>query len=166
MQKILYKETQSNPILIVVFAVVSIFIGGLFLMQVITHRPIGNHPAPTWLLFVFFIGSVIATVFFGRQKLKLLITEDEIHISFGLLTRETTLRISDIKSIYIRKYDGLKEFLGWGIKYSSDTSCFTVSGDDGIQIDMNDGRRFLVGTHNVASVKPVIDNLQSRVNAR
>ncbi len=159
MQKILFKETQGVAILIVVFAVVSIFIGGLCLGQILSHKPIGNHPAPTWLLLIFFTGSIIATIFFSRQKLRLLITEDEIHISFGLLTGETVLRISDIKNIYIRKYDALKEFWGWGIKYSSDTSCFTVSGNDGIQIEMKDNRKFLIGTQKVEAVKAAIESL-------
>jgi hypothetical protein len=165
MTKAIFEETQSNTIVIVVSIVVSLFIGGLCLAQIISHTPIGNHPAPTWLLLVFFIGSIIGAIFFSRQKLKLLITEDEIHISFGLLTGEIILRIGDIKSISIRKYDALKEFWGWGVKYSSDTNCFTVSGSDGIQINMKDNRKFLVGTQNVIAAKPVIDYLQSRIEA-
>jgi hypothetical protein len=157
--QILFKETQRNNYLLVPFALTSLVFAYLCVMQIGFDKPMGNHPASNPMLLLIFAISVIAVIFFNYQKLKLIITPDEIQVSYGLLAGTQVIRISDIKSITVRKYDGLKEFGGWGVRYNATTSCFTVSSDVGIDIEMTDNRKFLIGTHNVAGVKAVIEKL-------
>ncbi|HTH83184.1 MAG TPA: hypothetical protein VL490_09630, partial [Mucilaginibacter sp.] len=159
MQNVLFKETQRNTYLLVPFALASLVFGYLCVMQIGFDKPMGNHPASNPMLLLLFALSVIAVIFFNYQKLKLIVTPEEMQVSYGLLAGTQIIRISEIKSITIRKYDGLKEFGGWGVRYNASTSCFTVSGDDGIDIDMNDGRKFLIGTHQIIGVKRVLESL-------
>jgi hypothetical protein len=128
-------------------------------LQIGLDKPIGNHPVSNPVLFLIFTVSIIAVIFFSYQKLKLLITEDEIKVSYGLLTGTQVIKVNEIKSIAIRKYNALTEFGGWGVRYNADASCFTVSGDDCIDIEMTDNRSFLIGTHKPAKVKQVIESL-------
>jgi hypothetical protein len=160
--QILFKETQRNNYLLVPFALTSLVFGFLCIMQVVFDKPMGNHPASNPMLLLIFAISVLVVAFFNHQKLKLVITPDEMQVSYGFLAGTQIIRIGDIKSITIRKYDGLKEFGGWGVRYNATTSCFTVAGNDGIDIEMNDGSKFLIGTHKVPGVKAVIEKLATR----
>ena len=56
----------------------------------------------------------------------------------------------DIARIYTRKYDPMEEFGGWGVKWGMsggrNNMCYTTRGDMGIQIELKDGRKILIGT--------------------
>lgn len=159
MDKLLFKETQSSKILIVVAVVFAIFFGVLTLVQGVLGKPVGNHPAPNWLLIAFFVGCVLSIGFFNKQKLILLINEKQVYISYGLLTSDRKIAVSDIKNIQIRKYDAVKEFLGWGVRYNDGESCFTVSGEDALEIELKNGEKFLIGTQKKEELSAVIANL-------
>ncbi|UOE51108.1 hypothetical protein MTO98_08475 [Mucilaginibacter sp. SMC90] len=148
MKKVLFEESQKNvQILAVVPAVITtILFGVLSFLQVLLHKPVGNNPAPDWLLLVFFFGSIIGFIVFSSQKLKTQIREDEITVSFGFFARKKVINISEVKSISIRKYDAIKEFLGWGVRFNLSERCYTVAGSDGIEIELVNGKRILVGT--------------------
>jgi hypothetical protein len=163
MKKVLFEETQSNTLLVIMAVVAALFFSTLCMVQIGFNKPLGNHPAPDWILILFAVASIAAAIFFNYQKLNLLITEDEIHISFGLLTGKTVIRITDIKSISIRQYDAFDEFLGWGIRYNATTSCFTVSGNKAIEVEMTDNRKILIGTQKATIAKPIIEQLSSRL---
>ena len=109
-------------------------------------KPVGKHPAPSWLLIAFFTGSVFSTFFFNKQKLVLIITETGISINYGLLTSETKITGADTKDLRIRKYDAVKDFWGWGVRHNDKESCFTVSGDDALEIELKNEVKYLIGT--------------------
>ena len=159
MDKILFKEIQRNAILIVVASVFAVFFGILVIVQVIMGKPIGNHPAPNGLLIAFFVVCGLSIIFFSKQKLILVITEKQISISYGLLTSEIKINNADINSIKIRKYDALKEFLGWGVRYNENESCFTVSGDNALEIELVSGEKFLIGTQKPDEIMLTIADL-------
>jgi hypothetical protein len=161
MDKILFKEAQSNKILIIVGVVFSVFFGVFTVSQVMLGKPAGNHPAPDWLLIALFAGSVLSIVFFNKQKLILEITEKEISVSYGLLTSDTKITVDDIRSMQVRKYDALKEFMGWGVRYNDSESCFTVSGNDALEIELKSGTKFLIGTQKPKEITGVIAMLPS-----
>jgi len=140
-------------------AIVSVLIfGTLSILQIGFHKQIGNHPAPNGLLLFFFAGGVAATVLIYFQKLKVLITEREIRISFGLLTSKVLISKASIKGMQIRKYNAIKEFTGWGIRYNGNQSCFTVSGSDALEIILNTNQIVLIGTQVPKKMQPVVDD--------
>jgi hypothetical protein len=159
MENILFEETQKNILLVAVSVISSLFFGVLTVIQIGFHHKLGNHPAPDLLLFLFFICCTAGAVFFYFQKLKTTISETEIQVSFGLLTNKKTIRVTDIKSINVRKYDAMKEFWGWGIRYNGNTSCFTVSGDDAMEIILANDEKILIGTHKSEKMRVVADSL-------
>jgi len=161
MDKVLFKETQSNKILIIVGVLFSVFFGVLTVLQVAQGKPVGNHAAPDWLLIAFFAGSVLSIGFFNKQKLILEITEKDISVSYRILTSDTKIAVDNIRSIQVRKYNGLKEFMGWGVRYNDSESCFTVSGNDALEIELKSGTKFLIGTQKPEEISAVIATLSS-----
>lgn len=158
MEKILFKETQNNTILIIAGVVFTLLFGALCVVQIGFHQPIGNHPAPNGILLFFFSGSIAATVFVYCQKLKVVITKNEILVSFGLFANKTIIPKVAIRSMQIRKYNAIKEFTGWGVRNNGNESCFTVSGSDALEIELETKQRILIGTHMPKIMQPVLDN--------
>jgi hypothetical protein len=138
----------------------TIFFGVFCVVQIGLSKPIGNHPAPDALLIVFFAGSVISIFLAWYQKLVFIITEDEIHISFGMLTSSRVIKMSDVKNISTRKYNAMKEFWGWGVRFRNNITCFTVSGSDAIEIELKNGEKLLIGTQKMAEAGGVILKLR------
>lgn len=163
MEKVLFKETQKYIVLMVAAILSTIFFGVFCVVQIGLGKPIGNHPAPDALLIVFFAIS-IATIFLAwYQKLVFIIVEDKIRISFGILTSSRVIKMSDVKSISTRKYNAMKEFWGWGVRFRNNITCFTVSGSDAIEIELKSGEKLLVGTQKMAEAEVAVLKLQMAI---
>lgn len=154
MENLRYKESQINRhiFVIVVGILVSILFGILAALQFFLNIKIGNHPAPTWGLMIVSLSSLLGLIVFSSQRLEILIFEDKVCISFGIFSRRKNYPIEDIKSLRVRKYDGMKEFYGWGVRSNSKEKCFTVAGDYGVELTFQDGKQVLVGTQNVEKI--------------
>jgi hypothetical protein len=64
----------------------------------------------------------------------------------------------DVEKVYVRRYDALTEYgSGWGIKFGSAGKAYIVSGNYGLQIDLVDDRRILLGTKRPVELKKVLD---------
>ena len=51
-----------------------------------------------------------------------------------------------IASVELRRYNALPEYNGWGIKTGISGRSYTIKGDQGIQLQLHDGTRVLIGT--------------------
>lgn len=51
-----------------------------------------------------------------------------------------------ISKAYIKKYSPILEYGGWGIRYGLHGKAFNVSGNMGLQLEYDNGRKFLLGT--------------------
>ena len=155
----LIEESQQNTHLIVIIigSVTSILFGTLSFLQIVLKQSVGNHPAPNWLLLLFFLGSVALILIFSLQKLKLSITQEAIYLSFGIFTRPKIIYFYEIRKISFRKYDAIKEFMGWGVRFNSIERCYTVSGDNAIEITLLNNKKILVGTQKLSDFKMVLE---------
>jgi hypothetical protein len=54
----------------------------------------------------------------------------------------------EISKAYARTYRPIREYGGWGVRWSpSNGSAYNVSGKQGVQLELANGKRFLIGTH-------------------
>ena len=66
-----------------------------------------------------------------------------------------------ISKCYIRKYDAISEFGGWGIKFSflqKKRKSFTTKGNIGLQIELKSGQKILLGTQKKEELQRTLDN--------
>ena len=157
MTKILFEETQRSILLLVPIPI-AVFFGAMAGIQVISGKPIGTKPAPDIAMVLIFLFMAALALFMGRQKLKTKITADEITYSSEIFfSGQSVTRFSDVKSIAIRKYKPMKEFMGWGVKWSSDTDCFTMAGDIGLELTLINNKKILIGTQKRAELQLVLE---------
>ncbi len=59
----------------------------------------------------------------------------------------------EIQTIQVRKYKAIREYGGWGIRFSfSGGKAYTIKGNEGLQLVLNSGKRFLIGTQKTAAM--------------
>jgi len=63
---------------------------------------------------------------------------------------------ADISEVYIRKYNALSEYFGWGLRLGPRGVGYIVAGNTGIQIIFKNGRKVLITTQKEGEVHEVL----------
>ena len=76
---------------------------------------------------------------------------------------------SEIDKAYVRQYDALGEYGGWGLKggklwKKEKGKAINVSGDIGIQLELKDGKKLLIGTQMKTEVESVLKTYETKIN--
>jgi hypothetical protein len=89
--------------------------------------------------------------FFLLTKTKLVLTIDSEKISYRFYPfhrRNKEIKKSDIQELQVGTYDPISDYGGWGIRYGIEGMAYTVSGNYGIKIKLNNNKNVLIGTNN------------------
>jgi hypothetical protein len=73
------------------------------------------------------------------------------------------IRWDQISECYIRLYSPVKEYGGWGIRTAlkrKNGKAFNVSGRVGIQVELKDGSKILIGTNKGKEVEEALKSIQ------
>jgi len=117
-----------------------------FAQQIVLGQPWGTNPAPDWMMVLFWLLFGIGLpAFFLYLRLIVTVTDDSVDIAFRPLTRRT-IPIDDITSVKARTYSPLREYGGWGIRGLGNNRAYNVSGNRGVELILQDGRRVLIGS--------------------
>lgn len=71
-----------------------------------------------------------------------------------------------IAKCYVRNYNALFEYGGWGLKFSfrkSRGKSFTVKGNIGLQLELTDGKKILIGTQKKEEIQRTVDTYQKKI---
>ena len=174
MDKKLFSEEQRFDQLwlkvpLYVLAVVNIVLFAYgFYKQLIAGKPWGDNPmSDVGLVFVtFFVFLIWGGVFFLFEKTKLFTTiyENRILLRFPpFFYKEKSIPARIIQKMEVRKYNPIKEFGGWGLRYGFKGKAYNVKGNMGLQIQFINGKRLLVGTQKPDQVKWAISKMTEGV---
>jgi len=106
-----------------------------------------------------FIPVVVILLLFS-MNLDTKITNEGVDVkSFPLMMRGRHYAWSDIVKAYTREYAPIKEYGGWGIKGSYNNRAFNVSGKQGLQLELKDGRRVLIGTQKPSEIDIILKSI-------
>ncbi|MFD2566053.1 hypothetical protein [Pseudotenacibaculum haliotis] len=104
------------------------------------------------------IGLTLPIFFF---KLRTRIDEKGIHYRFFPFHRKfKTILWDEIATAHVRKYDAITEYGGWGFKGGfrrKKGRAINVSGDIGIQLELKNSKKILIGTQKETDAKKVIE---------
>jgi hypothetical protein len=106
--------------------------------------------------------SFLPTLLIMLLKLETVIRRDGIHYRFmPFQWKFRTIAWESAEKIYVRKYNPLREYGGWGLRtgLSGKNGAFNVSGDLGLQIEFNNGRKFLIGTQKSEELAAALQEL-------
>jgi hypothetical protein len=135
-------------LMVTMLALIGVFGYGL-IEQLVYGKPWGDRPVSdstlilTSLAVLLFAGGMI--YFFYTLRLITEVRAEGLYIRFKPL-RSKIIPYSSITSCEARTYKPLSEYGGWGIKYGRSGWAYNMSGDRGVQLVLDSGKRILVGS--------------------
>ncbi|TXF90715.1 PH domain-containing protein [Neolewinella aurantiaca] len=107
------------------------------------------------------LSMALVMILLATIELRTVINEDGIEVKFWPFGRRRIFR-SEIKNVRVRKYSPLREFGGWGYRIGPAGKAFNMQGNMGLQLEMKDGERLLIGTRQPDKLAAWLENwLQS-----
>ncbi len=164
MHTIYYSEEQkvTNKWLWLLMATITVVYIYGFTEQLILKQPFGQNPAPDWFLAI--IGLIPLSLLFLMSTIKFSVQINEEGINYRFYPfhlSDKKINWDDIASIYVRKYNPIREYGGWGIRTLSFTRniAYNISGNDGLQIELKNGKKILFGTQNPEELEKYLSHL-------
>jgi hypothetical protein len=135
-----------------------------FVEQIVLGREFGTHPAPDVLLWIIFILLGIGFPFFFRSlKLVTELRDDHLRLRFSPICTRRVL-YTEIKSAQARTYRPIVEYGGWGIRWSlKNGMAYNVSGNMGVQLELTNGKRLLIGSQRADELERAIKSRMNRL---
>ncbi len=114
-----------------------------------------------WIVIAIHVGFDLLFYF---MKLAVEVDSDAVHIRFFPFMRKT-IPLSDIARWEARTYRPLREYGGWGIRYSLKKGwAYNVSGNQGVQLELANGKRILIGSQRTAELARAIGEATRRLS--
>lgn len=152
----------------------------------------------TWLIILITVSNIPALAVIVKQYVDKKMTLNELLLTFLLVIAATGLIFTfklkteidregikyqffpfhfsyrvilwkEIKKVYVRKYNAISEYGGWGLKTGffwnkKKGVAYNVSGNVGIQIELKNNKKILIGTKQPVKVEQVLKYHQQKNN--
>ncbi|MCK3683374.1 hypothetical protein [Maribellus sp. YY47] len=110
---------------------------------------------------VFFIVLIVVVIINSVSRLRTKIQIDGIYVSYFPFKRKwLKISASDIFSYRLRRFRAYREYGGYGIRdRRRKGKAYIISGQTGLQLQLKDGKRILIGTHRTQAIKYAMDKV-------
>ncbi len=164
-----YKEEQRfrKWWLLLLFALIDILFTFGVINQVMFDKQLGDNPlSNTGLIITLLILLFFNLIFFS---IKLTTTIDQAGISvkfFPIHSKPRLFSWDDISKAYLRKYNPLMEYGGWGIRFGlfGSSGAYNISGNMGLQLELSSGKKILIGTQNAVELEAYLSKVKRLKN--
>jgi uncharacterized membrane protein (DUF485 family) len=146
-EPILFRERQRLPN----WALVVIIVLGVGLplyiafQQLWLGRPFGDKPMSNRGVAVLVPCIILPVLALARLNLDTRLYRDRLRVRLFPFA-DDNFPLSRIVRWEVRNYSAIKEFMGWGVRYGSGGIGYTMKGNHGLQLILDDGSRVLVGS--------------------
>lgn len=119
--------------------------------QIGMGKPFGDRPASdAGLLFAFALVCVVAVAVIALMwsaRLDVFVNEREVLIRFRPShIKGRSIALSEIVEARARTYRPIAEYGGWGVRMGFHGMAYNVSGNEGVQLVLANGKRILIGS--------------------
>ena len=129
--------------------------------QIMLDKPFGNNPMSNLGLVILGLLLLLLSLFILSIRLKTRITEEGIFVQFfPFHLRYRQFKWNELSKVYLRKYRPIAEYGGWGwrISISGKGKAYNISGNIGLQLELSNGKKLLIGTQQAEELKTIINN--------
>ena len=163
---VVFREEQSfrQPLLwliLIAFCLLAVvLVGQGVYQQLIQGVPWGDQPlSNTALIAVMILMLLFALAFLLLFYIMALIIEvrsDGVFVRFRPFFSKT-IPFSDIKQAQMRVYRPIREYGGWGIRYSNKYGrAYNIRGDHGVQLELSGAEKLLLGSQRAEELARLI----------
>ena len=150
-----FREVQQfrQPWVWLMLALIGLGLGAMFIhgfyTQLYLGQPWGDRPMSDAGLALSALLSLLLTagiaLLMYSLKLVTRVDNDGVHIRFFPLSSRR-IPFNNILSCRARKYRPIREYGGWGIRFSRRGRAYNVSGNEGVQLELAEGKPVLIGS--------------------
>ena len=157
--KVFKEEQRFTQTWLIIVLSISVLVPIGIILNEFTKEDANMSPNEASLIIFLMITCILPVFFF---KLKTRIDEKGIHYQFlPFHFSSRTILWVDISKVYVRTYDPIGEFGGWGLKggfpfYKKNGKAINVSGNIGIQLVLKNEKKLLIGTQKKSDVERVL----------
>lgn len=118
------------------------------IVQLLYKRPFGDNPAPDSLLVIIWVVFGLGfPLLFYSIRLETEVRSDGVYVRFFPLSRSfQRFGRENIEKCEVATYRPLRDYGGYGIRYSSQGKAYNVSGNQGVRLHLREGRPLLIGS--------------------
>lgn len=103
----------------------------------------------------------VVTMLIFLMKIETRIDHEGVHYQmFPFHFSNRTILWKHIKNIYVREYQPIRNYGGWGLRGLPKNKAITLYGTNGIQIELENGNKILVGTQLPDEAQIIIQELK------
>ena len=155
-----FRQTWIWVLVLPISLFIIILFGYGMIKQLVLGQPWGNKPlsdtalaiiGPLWILF-----GIGLALFFYSTRLITEVRDDALYIRFFPLTQQR-IPFEDISRCEVRTYNPIREFGGWGIRYGRGAKAYNVSGNRGVELQLSNGKRLLIGSQRPPELAQAIE---------
>ena len=166
---ILFQEVQKQNqkwiwFLVIILICLAVF---AFIQQVILKKPFGNHPMPDWGFAIFLGVPLLLFFMLVRTELRTSFSGERLSFSYRpFFKKEKIIRWEEVDRCYVRLYSPFREFGGWGVRTAfngKNGKAYNVAGNKGIQLELKDGSRVLIGTQKAREAEAVLRQIKAGI---
>ncbi|NBL65065.1 hypothetical protein GV828_07620 [Flavobacterium sp. NST-5] len=145
-----------------ILILLNILFGIALYEQYTEHKIFGAKPMSDTGLFFAWAITILITLLFIVMKLETQIKPEAVYVRFfPFHFSYKKFELSALSEVYVRKYAAIYEYGGWGIRlgWFGKGNAYTVSGENGIQLEFKNGKKLLVGTQKPEIVRHILAKL-------
>lgn len=164
MKTVFFKEEQriTNAWLwLLVSGLSAIYLYAL-VEQIFLNQPFGDNSTNDIALITFGIMPFILMILLLKVKLTIILDEEGCKFQFSPFhLKQRVIKWDEIKKIYLRKYNPVFEYGGWGIRVLpfSKNIAYNIKGNYGIQIELKNNKKILLGTSETKEVEKALTKI-------
>ena len=164
-QSVMYSETQRARQwwIWLLVAVGVLFVAWMFTEQILLGHPVGNNPAPdgvVWLITIL-VGIGMPLLAYSVH-LTTEIRSDRLVVRLVPVWRRTIM-FGDIVNCAPCTYHPILHYGGWGVRYGiGQGMCYTLYGHLGVRVELNNGKRVLIGSQRPEELAAAINRARGR----
>ena len=120
--------------------------------QLIYGQPFGAYPMSNTELLaggipIILVGIGLIALFYW-MNLTVIVYPDHLYIRFNPLhLKPVLIPWAEVTACKPRAYHPVTEYGGWGIRYGRGKKAYNVSGKQGVELQLANGRRLMIGSH-------------------
>lgn len=160
MDERLFHEVQPARLWWISLLVVGLVVmaWGILIQQVVRGKPVGENPMSDWgVVFIWLIFGVGLPLLVWHMRMETEVRPDGIVIRWVPITRRV-IRRDEIMRVEAKQYRPLREFGGWGVRGwpSSGKRAYSVSGNEGVEVRLEDGKAVMIGSQRAEELAEAI----------
>ncbi len=129
--------------------------------QVFMGKTFGDKPAGNTELIIVLLFTFLLLVLFYLFTLETLIKTDGIYVRyFPLHMKFRHYPWEQVRKAYVRQYNPILEYGGWGLRGMGKNRALNISGNQGLQLELEDYRKLLIGTRKPDEINEVLQKLE------